>query len=56
VFQQKDEQLPHTTVSTSGLGWCGGLNTLDPESRTIRRCGLVRESVSMWGWAWRLSS
>jgi len=34
---------------------CGGLYRLDPESGTIRRCGLVGKSVSLWGWALRPS-
>jgi hypothetical protein len=32
---------------------CGGLNMIGPESDTIRRCGLVGGSVSLWGWALR---
>jgi hypothetical protein len=30
-----------------------GLNMLDPGSGTIRRCGLVGGSVSLWGWAFK---
>ena len=28
---------------------CGGLNMLGPGSGTIRRCGLVEGSMSLWG-------
>jgi hypothetical protein len=34
---------------------CGGLDILGPGSGTIRRCGLVGESMPLWGWAMRLS-
>lgn len=39
---------------------CGGLNMLAPGSGIIRRCdlprcGFVGGSVSLWGWALRLS-
>ena len=35
---------------------CGGLIMLGPESDTIRRCGLVEESVSLWRCTLRPSS
>jgi hypothetical protein len=35
------------------LGPRGGLNMLDPGSGTIRRCGLVGRSVSLWGKTFR---
>jgi hypothetical protein len=38
------------------LLYCGSLSMLGPWSGTIRRCGLVGRSVSLWGWAMRLSS
>jgi hypothetical protein len=36
------------------IAQCGGLTMLSPGSGTIRRCGLVEGSVSLWGWALRL--
>jgi hypothetical protein len=33
-----------------------GVNVLGPGSGTIRMCGLVGGSVSLWGWALRPSS
>jgi len=35
---------------------CNGLHELGPGSGTIRRCGPVGGSVSLWGWAWSPSS
>ena len=32
---------------------CGGLNVLAMGSGTIRRCGCIGGSVSLWGWALR---
>ena len=31
----------------------GGLNILDPENDTIRRCGLVGVGVLLWAWVLR---
>jgi len=58
--------LPHIDTSpatasainedSQTLTMCDGLHMLGPGSGTIRRCGLVEGSVSLWGWAWRPSS
>lgn len=42
--------------AATGIPHCDGLHLLGPGSGIIRRCGLVRGSVSLWGWAWRPSS
>ena len=34
---------------------CGGLNMLGLGNGTIRKCGLVDGSMSLWGWALRPS-
>ena len=58
----------HTHTHTHTLWWfeyawprdththCGGLNMLGPGNGTVRRCGLVGGSVSLWGWALEVSS
>jgi hypothetical protein len=38
------------------LTTCGGLSMLGPGSGTIRGCGLIGESMSLWVWALRPSS
>jgi hypothetical protein len=39
---------PMTSLALgSWLGFCGGLNMLDPKSDTIRRCGLVGVGVAL---------
>ena len=35
---------------------CGGLNMFGQGSGTVRRCGLVGGSLSLWRWALRSSS
>ena len=51
---------PHRLIFEQVYGgkWeeCGVLKMLGLGSGNVRRCGLVRESVSLWKWAFRASS
>jgi hypothetical protein len=53
--QQADRciQMGREGLSGQELGLGNGLNVLGSGSGTIRRCGLVRVSVSLWVWAFR---
>lgn len=46
---RKTEFVSKTQVEKAMHGGCGGLYVLGPESGTLRRYGLVGESVSRWG-------
>jgi hypothetical protein len=44
------------SISLRWRGDSGGLNMIGPGSGTMRRCGLVGGSMSLWGWSLRPSS
>jgi hypothetical protein len=45
-----DVHVVCSTYMLWSIGICSGLHMLGPGSGTIRRCGLVEGSVSLWGW------
>ena len=54
LMTTEGHQITNSQAST--FEDCDDLNMLGQESGTIRMCGLVEGSVSLWGWALRPSS